>query len=147
MLAASRGDDASVLAQNPFALRIVYHWSNIGSKTSARRWLCREARRNEFLIDLLRQASSKSRSYGSSDRVVRETVKVDTSALGRFLNLKQLKRRCAQLLVEHPTWLSEDQEKLLKIADYLISDTGQPLDERDMRRERLMSGGPGDDSE
>jgi len=146
ILTASDGDENSELAKHPFSLRIVRNWCDIGSETTAGRWLRRQAKRDEFLVGVLDQASSKIRSHGMSDHVMRETLTVSTSFLGRFLNLKHLKRRCSQILENAPSWLSKEQETLLKITKTLISDTGEPLDERELRRERLMAGESADDT-
>lgn len=75
-----------------------------------------------------------------SDRVAREHLTVNTGYLGWFLNLKQLRPRCIALLDAPPSWLTEEQRALVRTAGALINDAGEPLDERDVRRERSTSG-------
>lgn len=138
--AAADGDETSELARHPYTLEIVGWWCDFGSQTAALRWLRRQARCEKFLIGLLYQASSKVRSHGMSDRVVREHLIVNTGYLGRFLNLRRLKGRCSRLLDAPPDWLSEEQKVLLRTAASLITDAGEPLNERDIRRNRLTCG-------
>jgi len=147
IIAASEEDGESELAKNPFSLLIVRNWSEIGSETTAGRWVRRQAKRDEFLLGLLDQASSKIRSHGMSDRVVRETLTVDTRFLDRFVNLKQLKRRCGDLLEDCPDWLTDEQIILLRLTQSQISDDGEPLDARGAPRERAAAGEPDDDTQ
>ena len=147
IIAASEGDADSELAKGRFSLQIARNWSVIGSENTARRWLRRQARRDEFLLGLLDQASSKIRSHGLSDHVARETLTVSTPFLGRFLNLKRLKRRCNDLLDDGPPWLTDEQKTLLQVTQSLISDDGEPLDERRAPRQRVAAGEAGNSDE
>lgn len=64
-----------------------------------------------------------------SDRVVRETLTVDTWCLNRLVNLTQLKKRC-ELLEDGPAGLNCEQMNLLHLTQAQISDDGEQLDER-----------------
>lgn len=135
---AAKGNAASQLIRHPFWLRIVRHWQTFGAKKAAIQWCRRQAQRDEALVDALRQASSKTTRHGGDDYVAEVGLTVQTKYLGLFLDLKRTKARCARLLAEPPSWLTEEQLTLLKIADSLISADGQPLTQDDLRRQRFM---------
>jgi hypothetical protein len=64
IISSSEGDADIELAREPFTLRIARNWSEIGSENTARQWVRRQARRDEFLLGLIDQASFKIRSTG-----------------------------------------------------------------------------------
>lgn len=126
---ATVGDDASKLAMHKSSLRIVRCWCDFGSKRIALKWLRNQERRDSFLIAQLHQASSKIRSHGMSDRVVRESLTVDVHYLQRFFNLKKLKTRCAKLLSDRKE-ISEADKVVLQLVHNHITDDGKPVKDR-----------------
>lgn len=144
---AGEGDLESPLAKHPQVLNVVFNWMTFGSETAAGRWIRRQATNDEFLIAILNQASSKIRSHGMSDRVVRETLTVNTAFLDRFFNLKQLKSRCESILSDSANSLTEKQTLLLTITAASISDDGEPLNERGHRRRERVTDSDQNDAE
>jgi len=135
---ASAGDTESTLAGHPFSLHLVRDWSQFGAPKPATRWLRRQARRDDFLLALIEQASSKFRVHGMGDHVAHVGDTVDTAFLGRFLDLKHLKARCSKMLSDSD--LNPRQRARLETAISLIDEQGKPIDPGDLRRRRVMSG-------
>jgi len=124
----------SLLQTHPAFLRIAHDWYRFGAQAAATRWLRRVAKDDQTMLAILDQASSTVRSQGGSDRVLRQSIRVDTTFLEMFLSLPNLKRHAQRVLASSAATLSPSQTLLLRLTIDGISDDGKPCDQMDRRR-------------
>lgn len=115
-------------------LRIAHHWYRFGSQSASKRWLRKVTKDDHVMLAAIEQASSVVRSHGTSDRVARQSLRVDTSFLGMFLNLRQLKQHAQRLLATAKDSLTVAQIGLLSLTVDSITDDGKPCDQMDRNR-------------
>ena len=128
LIALAKSDDKTQLLARPVLMRIVINWWRIGGKSEARGFLDEVAGDDKVLVTVLQQQMSKLRSHGMSDRVAVETDVIDTGFLKNFLDLKDVRSRCEQLLNSRPDWLDERGALGLRIALSSIRPNGKPID-------------------
>ncbi|MER8996052.1 P-loop NTPase fold protein [Mesorhizobium sp. M0678] len=98
-LALARLRDAASdgsLVSNPDMASLLFDWkrlSGIDGAQEVRAWTGSALSQGEFLLALAEQMPSSSWSFGMGDRVQRQTVKVDTKAYEKLIDIERLYAR------------------------------------------------------
>jgi len=140
---ASLDEGPTGLVAHPAFMEVVNLWRILGGEEPPRKWIQDISEDDKRLVGIVKQVASKSRSHGSSDRVARESIVVNTEYLGCYFDLKTLKAESQRIIDEAPEWLSPEEKLVMGIVVQCITDDGQPIDQRELWRRRMMSGEDG----